>query len=46
MRTALSTSSSNAPCHAASSNESVWPAGGPPAFTNSKSTPPNFSTER
>ena len=46
MRTALRTSSSNAPCHAASSNESVVPAGGPPAFTNKRSTPPNFSIVR
>src|SRR5688572_14074737 len=44
MRTALRTSNSNAPCHAASSNESTVPAGGPPALTKSRSTPPLLAT--
>jgi len=43
MRTALSTSSSNALFQASSSNDSAVPAGGPPALTKSRSTPPNLS---
>src|SRR5262245_33795915 len=42
-RTALSTSSSNAPFQPSSSNDNAGPAGGPPEFTNNRSTPPNFS---
>jgi xanthine/CO dehydrogenase XdhC/CoxF family maturation factor len=44
MRTALSSSSSNACVQAWSSNESAAPAGGPPALTNSRSTPPIVCT--
>ena len=44
MRSALNSSRSTAPCHAASSNESAAPAGGPPPLANSRSTPPNVSS--
>src|SRR5947199_6164640 len=44
VRTALISSRSNAACHAASSNDSDAPAGGPPVLQNSRSTPPNVST--
>ena len=40
-RSALSTSSSNPPRHASSSKPSAGPAGGPPVFVKSRSTPPN-----
>jgi len=41
LRTTLNSSSSNAHCHARSSNASAEPAGGPPVLANSRSTPPN-----
>src|SRR6476646_9860092 len=43
IRTALRTSCSNVVFQTSSSNESVSPAGGPPAFAYTRSTPPNFS---
>ena len=43
VRITLSSSSSNAFCHAMSSKLSAVPAGGPPVFANSRSTPPNRS---
>ena len=43
VRITLSSSSSNAFCHAMSSKLSAVPAGGPPVLANSRSTPPNRS---
>ena len=44
VRTTLITSNSNAPRQATSSKPDAGPAGGPPEFVTSKSTPPNRST--
>ena len=44
VRITLMSRRSNAACQAASSNPSAVPAGGPPVFANSRSTPPNSFT--
>ena len=43
IRSVLNSSRFAASCHAASSNDSDGPAGGPPPLHSSRSTPPNFS---
>ena len=43
MRSALNSSRSTAFCHAASSNDTAAPDGGPPLLVKSRSTPPKRS---
>ena len=46
IRSVLKNSRFVASCHAASSNDSAGPAGGPPALAKSRSTPPSFRSSR